>query len=613
MLKKWVAVAAAAVLLGAAAPQPSSVTLAGAAAAAGPELKVNALQGRHAISPDIYGINNYAVDHAIYNDVAIPVERRGGNHTSHYNWLMDSGNAGSDYFFMGGKGVPADEVVPGKEVDDMVSLNGRYGAKSVVTIPLTGYVNKFSHWNCSYPESLYPKQGLQWWTYEFNPWARWTENPPGGSEAYPNGERCGSGLDPERWQEGKQLDNINPLLNYEHVDSDWMRGWIEHLVGKHGTAAGGGVEIYQMDNEPESWSHVHHDVHPDGAGFDEVVDKTLDYGAMIKGVDPAAAILGPSNWGVPAYYDMNKPGDDAASHGGTPWYAYYLTRMKAFEQQNGYRLLDYYDQHFYPSVDGHQLANVGDNGSASTREARLRSTRALWDPTYNQENWMGTWFPDTYGKIALVPRLRQWVDTYYPGTKTAITEYNWGALDSINGALAQADILGIFGREGLDLATLWGPPKADQPGAFAFRMYLNYDGSGSRYGDTWVESESADQEKLAVYGAQRTSDGALTLMVVNKSGADLTSNLTVEGFMPNKQQAQVYRYSEANLAAIEQLPDAVISKVNGKGHTGVPDSRIQYAFPANSITLFVIPGSLVPGAQHEPGSGKPGAGLQQLK
>ena len=41
--------------------------------------------------------------------------------------------------------------------------------------------------------------------------------------------------------------------------------------------------------------------------------------------------------------------------------------------------------------------------------------------------------------------MQQWVDQNYPGTKLAITEYRWGALDSITGAIAQADILGIFG------------------------------------------------------------------------------------------------------------------------------------------------------------------------
>ena len=41
-----------------------------------------------------------------------------------------------------------------------------------------------------------------------------------------------------------------------------------------------------------------------------------------------------------------------------------------------------------------------------------------------------------------------------------MTEYNFGAGDHISGGLAQADVLGIFGREGLYLGNYWG----DGPG-----------------------------------------------------------------------------------------------------------------------------------------------------
>jgi len=53
--------------------------------------------------------------------------------------------------------------------------------------------------------------------------------------------------------------------------------------------------------------------------------------------------------------------------------------------------------------------------------------------------------------VELIPRLKRWVAQCYPGLKIGITEYNWGGEDDISGALALADILGVFGREGLDL------------------------------------------------------------------------------------------------------------------------------------------------------------------
>ena len=66
----------------------------------------------------------------------------------------------------------------------------------------------------------------------------------------------------------------------------------------------------------------------------------------------------------------------------------------------------------------------------------------FWDTNYVDPSWINN-------VIMLIPRMKSWVATNYPGTKIGITEYNWGAEPSINGATAQADILGIFGREGL--------------------------------------------------------------------------------------------------------------------------------------------------------------------
>ena len=172
--------------------------------------------------------------------------------------------------------------------------------------------------------------------------------------------------------------------------------------------------------------------------------------------------------------------------------------------------------------------------------------------------------------------MHDWVNNNYPGTKLAITEYNWGALEDINGALAQADVLGIFGREGVDLATIWAPPAPDQPGAFAFRMYRSYDGMGGAFGETSVQAASAAQDQLSVYAARR-SDSALTVMVVNKTTGDLTTNLSLANFKPAA-RAQVWTYSPKNLKAIVRGMDLPVSA-----------SGLKTTFPAYSITLLVVP------------------------
>jgi hypothetical protein len=177
--------------------------------------------------------------------------------------------------------------------------------------------------------------------------------------------------------------------------------------------------------------------------------------------------------------------------------------------------------------------------------------------------------------------VRAIIDQNYPGTKLAITEYDWARQDTLNGGLAQADLLGIFGREGLDAATLWPQLKPTWPGAFAFKIYRNYDGIGGTFGETSVQATSADQGKLAIYAAVR-SDLNLTLMAINKTGDDLSSTVSLANFSPGT-AAKVWRYSAAQLGAIVAQPDVAVS---GAGFSAV--------FPANSITLLVIPPATLP-------------------
>src|SRR5262249_3568715 len=160
----------------------------------------------------------------------------------------------------------------------------------------------------------------------------------------------------------------------------------------------------------------------------------------------------------------------------------------------GHRLLDYFDEHYYPQADGVALSTAGDK---ATQALRLRSTRSLWDPTYKDESWISDMAPGGLA-VDLIPRMQTWVNANDPGTKLAISEYKWGGLESMNGALAEADVLGIFARENVALACLWGAPAAGAPGEFAFRMLRNYDGAGGAFGNAWVLSASTDQDKVAV-------------------------------------------------------------------------------------------------------------------
>jgi uncharacterized protein (TIGR03437 family) len=153
----------------------------------------------------------------------------------------------------------------------------------------------------------------------------------------------------------------------------------------------------------------------------------------------------------------------------------------------------------------------------------------------------------------------------------------WHALGSITGAIAQADILGIFGREALDYGTLWGPPALTDPGAFAFKVFLNYDGNGSQFGGTSVSATTTDPDTLSIFAAQRV-DSALTVLVLNKTTGDISDSISLANFTPAG-TAQVWQYSQANLTGI----------VRQTADINVGGNSLTATLPAYSMTLLVIP------------------------
>lgn len=520
-------------------------------------LSVDASANQHPISPYIYGINFASEE--VAKAVKLPVRRWGGNSTSRYNWKLDVHNTGMDWFF---ENIPEDNPTPellpnGSIVDRFVDQNRATNTKSLLTIPLMGWTPKArveAHpYDCGFPATRFPNQD------SFDPWD----------------EQCGNGV-----LQGEPIVGNDPLDTSQAIGPTFVKDWIKHLKSRYKSAKYGGVMFYNLDNEPMLWSDTHRDVHPEATSYDELRDRTITYAAAIKAVDPTAKTLGPALWGWTAYFwsaldwesgdDWYNHPQDRLNHGDVPFIEWYLQQMKAYQDQHGKRLLDYVDVHYYPQLNGVPLTQPGQPGNAEVQALRLRSTRSLWDRTYMDGSWIDQ-------PVYLIPRMKEWVANNYPETNLAITEYNWGALDHINGALAQADILGIFGREGLDLATLWDAPKnATAPGILAFRLYRNYDGKGNGFGQTSVAATSNDQDRLSVYAAART-DGALTIIVINKTGQAIKSPVKLTGFNP-KSSAAVYRYSTAKPNAIVRLTNQAVSA------TGFTST-----FPANSIKLFVIP------------------------
>jgi hypothetical protein len=133
-------------------------------------------------------------------------------------------------------------------------------------------------------------------------------------------------------------------------------------------------------------------------------------------------------------------------------------------------LADYLDIHYY-----FQANTTINDGPA--KALRLRATRSLWDPTYIDESWVGSDSQNHQpnpNAIWLIPRMKQIIAQYYPGTKLMLSEWASSADTDITGGLVTADMLGIFGRYGLDAATYWSNPDERGPVGLAFWLYRGY-------------------------------------------------------------------------------------------------------------------------------------------
>ncbi|NYF54002.1 Ig-like domain repeat protein [Tunturiibacter gelidoferens] len=494
-----------------------------------PTLSVDISGGRHPISPEIYGIANYGLDATYAKEISVPNIRWGGDGTTRYNWQVDSSNAGFDWYFMGGSGTT--NPTPGASVDQMIRTY--QSADPLITIPIIPFVNKGAAWSCSFPVSIY---GVQQST---NPYV------------HPNGENCGNSIAAN----GTQLVDNNIYTNHIDNSTGLQKGWLQHLVGTFGPASQGGVAFYQLDNEPLGWGNTHRDVLPNGSDYPTITQLGEQYASAIKQVDPSAMVLGPSDFTLGGWVG------DTTKQGGLLAGQYYLQQMAAYQATNGTRILDYLDEHYYFDV--------------SSPSAQLASTRTLWDPTFNGGTWVEQYV--FYGPMQLIPRFKGWVSQYYPGTKIALSEYSIDSgQKSIVDAIAEMDVLGIFGREQLDFANMWSAPAPTDPIAYSFRMYRNYDGSGGQYGDTWVDATSSDQSQLSVYAAQRSTDNVVTILILNKTAATISTTLTVSGVtLPNS--GAVYTYTGANL---QQIVSGASASIN--------NGTVNQSFPGYSATLFTF-------------------------
>jgi len=521
-------------------PAPSEVTI-----------TIDPAADVHLISPLIYGIAKRE-DPNFVAEMGGTLNRWGGNSSSRFNWVIGHAwNTAADYQFINtdrdsGEGSASDRYVEGNRAVSVTSL---------LTIPAVGWVAKSG-----------------------DPNDRSQNVPEDGGPAIAADGRI-AGYDPADNRKRTSVPSqarkpgpfvLNPTANSPVV---YQNEWVNHLVQTFGPAANGGVRFYAIDNEPELWSQTHRDVHPARMGYDDLARVYLDYATAVKEVDPTAKVIGPESWGWVAYNysELDRGTDrfathaDRKAHGDVPFLPWFLRTVRAHDEKAGARSLDVLSVHFYPPAHG----VYSDDSDPKVDALRLRSTRALWDPSYQDESWIKD-------SVHLFPRLREWVDANYPGTRIGLTEYNFGGGNSVSAALAEAEVLGILGREDVEMASYWRDPEKESPTWFAFRMFRNVDGKGAKFGDVSMRATSSAPDAVSAFAAR--NGNVIDVMLVNKRLRD-AEKVTIN--LPGARsgiKAHRFEYSGADKKHIIQRPDFEL----GNG-------TLRLDLPAASITHLQMP------------------------
>ncbi|HMD76955.1 MAG TPA: glycoside hydrolase family 44 protein [Terracidiphilus sp.] len=532
-------------------------------------VNIDVLANRHQISPFVYGNNDQTI--ADISDVGYTYSRWGGNDASNYNWQLQTRNSVADWYFedYGGAG---DQV-------QLITNTQNAGSHALTTMAMMDWVageaENSSNRNWSYSVAIYGAQ----------------------CSVDPNNTDAGDGLETDC--KTPVTTNAVTTAYYPLVDTAPncpagtasqttcidRKTWAKALA----TAFGSGTctvpyspiascHFYDMDNEPDIWNGTHRDVHPVASGYDELANLYETEATNLKAWDPAAVRFGPvfCCWW---FYWNGANGNDKAAHGGIDFLPWWLNQIYWFDQINGARTLDVFDIHAY--ADCGPTTNFT---NAQLQAATVKCAGYYWDPATVNPDMDNTWTANEEPNPGIpfhIPRFKAMVNAIYPGTPLSYTEWGAGlaqnAGSDFSTAIADADTLGVFGREGLSFASRWDGPSPGTAEYEAWKLYTNYDGAHHMFEPLSISAANNGNSDLFSSFASLNSTGTtMTIMVLNKdpqNTAQVTFNLS--GFSASSYVA----YTLASTAS------SAIS------HSSSAAWNATQSFAPYSITLLVVNGS----------------------
>ncbi|MEM2899519.1 MAG: Ig-like domain-containing protein, partial [Thermoplasmata archaeon] len=310
------------------------------------------------------------------------------------------------------------------------------------------------------------------------------------------------------------------------------------------------IKYWEIGNEPDRYEYQNQPNY----SVEQYIDEFMDYYHAMKAVDPSIKIMGSNPCVARKIYEWLEP-----------FLAAVGTNCSVGTS------------HFYPL-----WANAPDPQYPNypTIYNLLR---------YDTNDWTnsGMLFVERFTKD-----MRNMMDKYSPGGEIGITEFSTasggrnhttelgggtpGVSDTQAAAVWAADVLGRFGRNGVDIANYWIMASThDQSFAMILEdwsvrpIYYTYFLYANHFGNKALYTKSSQDDKVSIH-ASKSSDGSkLYLMIINKDVTKTKSaTVKISGFDPSYKGASYLLSStnassdKANINGWEINKNDVVGSVN---------------------------------------------------
>lgn len=505
------------------------------------------------ISPWIYGINSYS---AVPNPPNVTFDRAGGNRWTAYNWENNFSNAGSDFMYSNDNFLSS-STTPAEAVRAFIAGDHTAGLASLMTVQLQGLVSADGNGNVS------------------------VTNPP-------DMTRFKTVVDQKSSVSSVPFTTTPDTTDGDVFMDEFLWALDQKFSGQNIFGASPALPTFvSLDNEPELWNSTHLEVQgPNAVTSSAYITKTINLAEALKTQFPNLIIFGPVNYGFQGIYSWQ--GELSPTPGGANWFPdKYLAAMQTASASFGKPVVDVYDFHWYPEVYDSASTRItsmsGTSLSAADVQLIVQAPRDLWDPTYNDAGNSNPWIYNELGQtpVQIIPRLLAKINSEFPAmTGLSITEYEGGGWNNIAGTIAEADMLGIFGEQGLFAAAFWPPSGTYDYALAGFRAFRGFNGASANFGDISVPATSSDISKVAVYASKDSSTpGRVVFVAINRS---TSSQVTDINGMTLSGTASIYQMT-ANSAQGQAPVHPLLL-----GTMPVSGTSFQVTLPGLSVTTIEI-------------------------